>query len=148
MAEADHQILIDQHNPEQMQALEIVRDTNASFFLTGRAGTGKTTFLHYIREHVDKQFIVVAPTGIAAIVAGGVTIHSMFGMPLTPITKDTRFQINEGKWHVLKRVDTIIVDEISMVRCDIIDGIDTVLRTAMKNDLPSCRKRQGLPELY
>ena len=78
----------------------------------------------------------MAPTGIAAIVAGGVTIHSMFGMPLTPITKDTQFQINEGKWHVLKRVDTIIVDEISMVRCDIIDGIDTVLRTAMKNDLP------------
>ncbi|MBR3566493.1 MAG: AAA family ATPase [Paludibacteraceae bacterium] len=113
-----------------------MRDTNASFFLTGRAGTGKTTFLHYIREHVDKQFIVVAPTGIAAIVAGGVTIHSMFGMPLTPITKDTQFQINEGKWHVLKRVDTIIIDEISMVRCDIIDGIDTVLRTAMKNDLP------------
>lgn len=136
MAEADHHILIDKHNPAQMQALEIVRDTNASFFLTGRAGTGKTTFLHYIREHVDKQFIVVAPTGIAAIVAGGVTIHSMFGMPLTPITKDTQFQINEGKWHVLKRVDTIIVDEISMVRCDIIDGIDTVLRTAMKNDLP------------
>ena len=136
MAEADHHILIDKHNPAQMQALEIVRDTNASFFLTGRAGTGKTTFLHYIREHVDKQFIVVAPTGIAAIVAGGVTIHSMFGMPLTPITKDTQFQINEGKWHVLKRVDTIIIDEISMVRCDIIDGIDTVLRTAMKNDLP------------
>lgn len=136
MAEADHHILIDKHNHEQMQALEIVRDTNASFFLTGRAGTGKTTFLHYIREHVDKQFIVLAPTGIAAIVAGGVTIHSMFGMPLTPITKDTQFQINEGKWHVLKRVDTIIIDEISMVRCDIIDGIDTVLRTAMKNDQP------------
>ena len=136
MAEADNHILIDKHNPAQMQALEIVRETNASFFLTGRAGTGKTTFLHYIREHVDKQFIVVAPTGIAAIVVGGVTIHSMFGMPLTPITKDTQFQINEGKWHVLKRVDTIIIDEISMVRCDIIDGIDTVLRTAMKNDLP------------
>ena len=136
MAEADNHILIDEQNPVQMQALEIVRDTNASFFLTGRAGTGKTTFLHYIKENVDKQFIVVAPTGIAAIVAGGVTIHSMFGMPLTPITKDTQFQINEGKWHVLKRVDTIIVDEISMVRCDIIDGIDTVLRTAMKNDLP------------
>lgn len=136
MAEADHHILIDKHNHEQMQALEIVRETNASFFLTGRAGTGKTTFLHYIREHVDKQFIVVAPTGIAAIVVGGVTIHSMFGMPLTPITKDTQFQINEGKWQVLKRVDTIIIDEISMVRCDIIDGIDTVLRTAMKNDQP------------
>lgn len=129
-------IVIDKHNPEQMQALQIVRDTNASFFLTGRAGTGKTTFLHYIREHVDKQFIVVAPTGIAAIVAGGVTIHSMFGMPLTPITKDTEFNINADKWAVLKRVDTIIVDEISMVRCDIIDGIDAVLRKAMKNDQP------------
>ena len=136
MADVENQILIDQHNPEQMQAFQIVHDTNASFFLTGRAGTGKTTFLHYIKENVDKQFIVVAPTGIAAIVAGGVTIHSMFGMPLTPITKDTQFQINEGQWQVLKRVDTIIIDEISMVRCDIIDGIDTVLRTAMKNDLP------------
>ena len=136
MAEVDNHILIDQHNPEQMQAFQIVHDTNASFFLTGRAGAGKTTFLHYIKENVDKQFIVVAPTGIAAIVAGGVTIHSMFGMPLTPITKDTQFQINEGKWQVLKRVDTIIIDEISMVRCDIIDGIDTVLRTAMKNDQP------------
>lgn len=136
MADVENQILIDQHNPEQMQAFQIVHDTNASFFLTGRAGTGKTTFLHYIKENVNKQFIVVAPTGIAAIVAGGVTIHSMFGMPLTPITKDTQFQINEGKWQVLKRVDTIIIDEISMVRCDIIDGIDTVLRTAMKNDQP------------
>ena len=65
MAEADNHILIDEQNPAQMQALEIVRDTNASFFLTGRAGTGKTTFLHYIKEDVNKQFIVVAPTGIA-----------------------------------------------------------------------------------
>ena len=61
MAEADNHILIDEQNPAQMQALEIVRDTNASFFLTGRAGTGKTTFLHYIKEDVNKQFIVVAP---------------------------------------------------------------------------------------
>ncbi len=119
-----------------MEALKIVRDTNASFFLTGRAGTGKTTFLHYVRANVKKQFIVVAPTGVAAIVAGGVTIHSMFGMPLSPITKDTQFNIQRDKWSTLKRVDTIIVDEISMVRCDIIDGIDFVLRKAMGNDLP------------
>ena len=74
-------IHIDHENAAQMQALDIVKNTNYSFFLTGRAGTGKTTFLHYIRTHVKKQFVMVAPTGIAAIVAGGVTIHSFFGMP-------------------------------------------------------------------
>ena len=130
------EIHIDHENAAQMQALDIVKNTNYSFFLTGRAGTGKTTFLHYIRKHVKKQFVMVAPTGIAAIVAGGVTIHSFFGMPFTPITKDTKFNINESKWAILKRVDTIIVDEVSMVRCDIVDGIDRVLRKVMKNDLP------------
>ena len=129
-------IHIDSNNAAQMQALDLVKNTNNSFFLTGRAGTGKTTFLHYIQRHVGKEFVVVAPTGIAAIVAGGMTIHSFFGMPLTPITKDTDFQINDSKWAILKRVDTIIVDEASMVRCDIVDGIDRVLRKVMKNDFP------------
>ena len=129
-------IHIDSDNVSQMQALDIVKNTNYSFFLTGRAGTGKTTFLRYIQQHVQKQFVVVAPTGVAAIVAGGMTIHSFFGMPFTPVTKHTDFQINDSKWAILHRVDTIIIDEVSMVRCDIVDGIDRVLRKVMKNDFP------------
>ena len=129
-------IHIDTDNVAQMQALDIVKNTNYSFFLTGRAGTGKTTFLQYIQKNVKKQFVVVAPTAIAAIVAGGMTIHSFFGMPFTPITKDTDFEMNDSKWAILKRVDAIIVDEVSMVRCDLVDGIDRVLRKVMKNDLP------------
>ena len=129
-------IAFDMLNEEQVQALNLVENSNSSFFLTGRAGTGKTTFLQYIQEHVDKNFIVVAPTGIAAIIAGGVTIHSFFGMPLDPITKQTDFQINDRKQMMLRSVDTIIVDEVSMVRCDIIDGMDRILRTVMKNSQP------------
>ncbi|MCQ2323320.1 MAG: DEAD/DEAH box helicase [Paludibacteraceae bacterium] len=127
---------IDKENSAQMLALNLVSKTNASFFLTGRAGTGKTTFLHYIQEHVKKNFVIVAPTGVAAIVVGGMTIHSFFGMPFTPITSDTKFNLNANKWSILKHVHTIIVDEISMVRCDIIDGIDRVLQKAMENNLP------------
>lgn len=129
-------IAFDMLNEEQVQALNLVENSNSSFFLTGRAGTGKTTFLQYIQEHVDKEFIVVAPTGIAAIIAGGVTIHSFFAMPLDPITKQTEFQINDRKWAMMRSVDTIIVDEVSMVRCDIIDGMDRILRTVMKNSQP------------
>ena len=120
-------IAFDMLNEEQVQALNLVENSNSSFFLTGRAGTGKTTFLQYIQEHVNKSFIVVAPTGISAIIAGGVTIHSFFAMPLDPITKQTEFQINDRKWAMLRSVDTIIVDEVSMVRCDIIDGMDRTL---------------------
>ncbi len=127
---------IDKDNLAQLRAFELVSKTNASFFLTGRAGTGKTTFLHYIQNHVKKNFVVVAPTGVAAIIVGGMTIHSFFGMPLDPITQDTQFNINKDKWILLTHVDTIIVDEVSMVRCDIVDGIDRIFQKAMKNNLP------------
>ena len=130
------EIAVDMLNEEQVQALNLVQNTNFSFFLTGRAGTGKTTFLHYIQENVDKQFVVVAPTGVAAILAGGVTIHSFFGMPFDPITPMTEFQINHDKQVMLRHVDTIIIDEVSMVRCDLIDGIDRILRKAMHNSHP------------
>ena len=129
-------IAVDMLNEEQAQALNLVQNTNFSFFLTGRAGTGKTTFLHYIQKNVDKQFVVVAPTGVAAILAGGVTIHSFFGMPFDPITPMTEFQINHDKQVMLRHVDTIIIDEVSMVRCDLIDGIDRILRKAMHNSHP------------
>lgn len=123
-------------NEEQVQALNMVENTNFSFFLTGRAGTGKTTFLKYIQNHVDKQFIVVAYTGSAALLAEGVTIHSFFGMPLEPIGRHTEFEINSDKRSVLRQVDTIIVDEVSMASCDLIDGIDRILRDVMRSSQP------------
>lgn len=126
----------DPENESQRMAYELIANTNATFFLTGRAGTGKTTFLRKIRETVDKNFVVVAPTGIAAIVAGGETIHSFFGMPLEILTKRTTFNINDKKQKILRKVDTIIVDEASMVRCDMVDAMDYILRTIMHNNLP------------
>lgn len=126
----------DPQNEPQKKAYELIAHTNTSFFLTGRAGTGKTTFLRKIRESVDKNFVVVAPTGIAAIVAGGETIHSFFGMPLEILTRHSTFNINETKQSLLRRVETIIVDEASMVRCDMVDAMDDILRTIMHNNLP------------
>lgn len=126
----------DPQNEPKKKAYELIAHTNTSFFLTGRAGTGKTTFLRKIRESVDKNFVVVAPTGIAAIVAGGETIHSFFGMPLEILTRHSNFNINEKKQSTLRSVDTIIVDEASMVRCDMVDAMDRILRTIMHNNLP------------
>lgn len=123
-------------NAQQEQAFNLVKNTNFPFFLTGRAGTGKTTLIHYIQQNVDKSFVVVAYTGVAALLAQGMTIHSFFGMPFDPITRHTDFRLNSNKIEVLKNVDTIIIDEVSMVRCDLIDGIDRVLRRVMKNSQP------------
>lgn len=135
----DTTFTFDKTNKEQCLALDLVQNTNISFFLTGCAGTGKTTFLQYIQQNVKKQFVLVAPTGIAALVAGGATIHSFFGMPWEPITSTTTlddFSLNDSKWETLRAVDTIIIDEVSMVRCDMIDGIDKVLRAATLSSLP------------
>ena len=135
----DTNFTFDKTNKEQCVALDLVKNTNLSFFLTGCAGTGKTTFLKYILENVEKKFVVLAPTGIAALVAGGATIHSFFGMPWEPITSKTTlddFSLNDSKWETLRAVDTIIIDEVSMVRCDMIDGIDKVLRAATLSSLP------------
>lgn len=117
-------------------AYNLVKDTNNSFFLTGRAGTGKTTFLKRIQKEIDKRFVVVAPTGIAAIMAGGETIHSFFGFPTDILGNNVTIQISPKKQQILSYVDTIIIDEVSMVRCDIIDAIDRVLRKLMHNGLP------------
>lgn len=127
-------------NEEQQVAFDLVRDTNRSFFLTGKAGTGKTTFVKYIQETLtDKRFVIVAPTGLAAITAGGQTIHSFFGLPLDPIAPDAEFEmfnINYEKQCLLQKVDTIIMDEVSMVKCDIVDAVDSILRHVMKNSMP------------
>jgi hypothetical protein len=134
-------------NNEMFQlAIQLVNQSNRNIFLTGKAGTGKTTFLKYIREHCPKQMAVVAPTGVAAINAGGVTIHSFFQLPLAPFIPESRgtgFQEQEisnkhslisrlrftgDKKKVLQQLEILVIDEISMVRCDVLDAIDTVLR--------------------
>lgn len=121
---------------EQELAYELIAHTNSSFFLTGRAGTGKTTFLRNVQKTVGKQFIVLAPTGIAAILAGGDTIHSFFGLPLGVCTPDTIGRMNLERISTLRHVDTVIIDEVSMVRCDIMDAIDRTMRRMLCNNRP------------
>lgn len=134
---------IDTSNPEFQQALQIVNYTQRSLFLTGKAGTGKSTFLRYICEHTKKKHVVLAPTGIAAINAGGATLHSFFKLPFHPLLpNDTRYsarnirealRYNSEKIKLIKELELIIIDEISMVRADIIDFIDRILRIYCRN---------------
>jgi hypothetical protein len=126
-------------------AVELVNQSSRNIFLTGKAGTGKTTFLKYIRENCPKQIAVAAPTGVAAINAGGVTIHSLFQLPLSPYIPDvsgsdkngetvnrqnllSRLRMNSEKKKVLREMELLIIDEISMVRSDTLDAVDAVLR--------------------
>ena len=128
-------------NVPMQKAYELVTKTNNSFFLTGRAGTGKTTFLKRVQAECDKKFIILAPTGIAAIVAGGETIHSFFGFPFEVLGAKTEHQMNPQKQQLLRHVDAIIIDEVSMVRCDMIDAIDRTLRKLMHSSLPFAGKQ-------
>lgn len=141
-------VSIDTSNRFFTLAADLVNQTDQTIFLTGKAGTGKTTFLKYIREHCIKQMAIVAPTGVAAINAGGVTIHSFFQLPLAPFIPVSRGQgfspagqeisnpnslvsrlrFNGEKKKLLNQLELLIIDEISMVRADILDAIDTVLR--------------------
>ena len=123
-------------NKELMQAYRLLKNTNTSFFLTGRAGTGKTTFIKNAQKEINKKFIVLAPTGIAAINAGGVTIHSFFGFEPKVLTPFDKARINNDTYRILRSADTIIIDEVSMVRCDIIDAMDRELQRCMRNTLP------------
>ncbi len=127
---------IDTQNQQQVLAYELIANTNSSFFLTGRAGTGKTTFLRNVQKLVDKQFITLAPTGVAAILAGGDTIHSFFGLPMEVCTPGTCGKLSKARILTLLHTDTIIIDEVSMVRCDIVDAIDYTLRRALRTTLP------------
>lgn len=121
-------------NPELSLAWNIIANTDTHLFLTGKAGTGKTTFLRELRREVPKRMIVVAPTGIAAINAEGVTIHSFFQLPLGPQLPGTqygnnkRYAFRRQKLRLIRTVDLIVIDEISMVRADLLDAIDSVLR--------------------
>ena len=139
----DSENIIDTQNEEFQKALQIINYTRRSLFLTGKAGTGKSTFLRYICQHTKKKHIVLAPTGIAAINAGGSTLHSFFKIPFHPlIPSDSRFsnhnikdtlKYNGEKRKILREVELIIIDEISMVRADIIDFVDKVLRIYSRN---------------
>lgn len=119
-------------NNELKTAWDFVENTGKSVFLTGKAGTGKTTFLRRVVEESRKRTVVVAPTGIAAINAGGVTIHSFFQLPLHPFIPgakiESKFAFSKEKRSIIKTIDLLIIDEISMVRCDLLDAIDSVLR--------------------
>ena len=119
-------------NKELNAAWEFVEKTGRSVFLTGKAGTGKTTFLREIVEKSSKRVVVVAPTGIAAINAGGVTIHSFFQLPFHPFIPgakiESKFAFSREKRSIIRTIDILVIDEISMVRSDLLDALDTVLR--------------------
>ncbi|MEW6518635.1 MAG: helix-turn-helix domain-containing protein [Thermodesulfobacteriota bacterium] len=130
-------------NPELQLADDFVRHTDCHVFLTGKAGTGKTTFLHQVRKHTGKRLIVTAPTGVAAINAGGVTLHSFFQMPLGPFVPGSEAyghnmqrRFNKEKINIIKSLDLLVIDEISMVRADLLDGVDQVLRRYRRSELP------------
>ncbi|MBK8088072.1 MAG: AAA family ATPase [Chitinophagaceae bacterium] len=118
-------------------AFRFVTETQESIFLTGKAGTGKTTFLKYLKEHCSKNIIVAAPTGVAAINAGGVTLHSLFQLPFHPFLPTnsaksellSKIRYNKQRLHLLRKMELLVIDEISMVRCDVMDAIDTILRS-------------------
>lgn len=128
--------VFDRTNAEQQAAYDMIEKTSNSFFLAGRAGTGKTTFLKRIQEESRKSFIVLAPTGVAAINAGGQTIHSFFGFDLGVLTPGYIGAMNENKIRAVRHIDGIIIDEVSMVRCDIMDAIDRTLRHYRKSYAP------------
>ena len=142
---------LDLDNKEWQDALQIVDFTRRSLFLTGKAGTGKSTFLRYVVQHTKKKCVVLAPTGIAAINAGGQTLHSFFKLPFHPLLpNDSRFDrrhIKESlkytgaQRRLLRELELIIIDEISMVRADIIDFIDKVLRIYTRSYEPGGGKQ-------
>ncbi|MDR2385481.1 MAG: HRDC domain-containing protein [Tannerella sp.] len=123
-----------QTNPQLQLAEKYVNFTGKNIFLTGKAGTGKTTFLHHLKETVKKRMIVVAPTGVAAINARGVTIHSFFQLPFGPLVGVERMEesrkklFNRNKINIIRSLDLLVIDEISMVRADMLDAIDYVLK--------------------
>lgn len=138
-------------NPELQLAFDYVQLTGKNIFLTGKAGTGKTTFLHNLKRESPKRMVVLAPTGVAAINAGGVTIHSFFQMAfgphipadapnrLSPVDGAERAEVkrfSREKVNIIKSIDLLVIDEISMVRADLLDGVDEVLRRFRDRNRP------------
>ena len=140
---------VDTDNAAFQDALNLIQYTRQSVFLTGKAGTGKSTFLRYVCEHTKKKYVVLAPTGIAAINAGGSTMHSFFKLPFYPLLPDDpNLSLQRGRIHeffkytkphrkLLEQIELIIIDEISMVRADIIDAIDRI-SSGSKRDIHIC----------
>ena len=135
---------IDLNNPEFQDAWDVLQHTHRSVFLTGKAGTGKSTFLRYIRDNTKKKTVVLAPTGIAAVNVGGQTMHSFFKIPFKPMLPDDpdysnparmrkMLRYTKEKVKLIRELELIIIDEISMVRADIIDFVDRVLRVYSGN---------------
>ncbi len=127
-------------NKELNAAWEFVEKTGRSVFLTGKAGTGKTTFLRDVVAKSSKSVVVVAPTGIAAINAGGMTIHSFFQLPFHPFVPgakiESKFAFSREKRSIIRTIDILVIDEISMVRCDLLDALDSVLRRFRDRNKP------------
>ena len=131
------------HNHEMNVAWRFVTSTNVSVFLTGKAGTGKTTFLRTLRARTPKRMVVLAPTGVAAINAQGQTIHSFFQLSFGPIVpgmtfqdKGTYYKMSKEKKNLIKTLDLLVIDEISMVRCDVLDAVDQELRKYRDKNKP------------
>ncbi|MBO7227810.1 MAG: AAA family ATPase [Bacteroidales bacterium] len=146
---------LDETNEEFKYALEYALYTNNNIYLTGRAGTGKTTFLHYLQQVSNKKIAVLAPTGIAAIKVGGQTIHSFFQIPPSVYVPNDRrlrskapandkdrstlydhFKYTKERQQLINNIDMIVIDEVSMVRCDLLDVVDSLLRTLRRNQYP------------
>ena len=131
-------------NPELQLARRLIEQTGTHVFLTGKAGTGKTTFLRTLKAECPKRMIVLAPTGIAAINAGGMTIHSFFQLPFAPYIPGSafggeaqyKFQFGREKLNIMRSIDLLVIDEISMVRADLLDAVDDVLRRYRERDKP------------
>lgn len=126
-------------------AYRFVTETSENIFLTGKAGTGKTTFLKYLKENCSKNIVVAAPTGVAAINAGGVTLHSLFQLPFHPFLPTAasksellgKMKFASRRQEIMRKMELLVIDEISMVRCDTMDAIDTILRSVRRrHDVP------------
>lgn len=143
-------VIPDTNNPLFSLATEFVSNTSRHIFLTGKAGTGKTTFLRYIKELTHKNVVVAAPTGVAAINAGGVTLHSLFQLPFGPFVPGNnrgfspsqgsdansllkQLRLNSSKRELIQELDLLIIDEVSMLRADMLDAIDVILRSVRRN---------------
>jgi len=134
--------MVTKANTELALAADFIRDTGCNIFLTGKAGTGKTTFLRGLKKITEKRFIVTAPTGVAALNAGGVTLHSFFQLPIGPYLPGMEdggrrhYRFSKEKKRIIRGLDLLVIDEVSMVRADVLDAVDATLRRHRRNERP------------